>query len=118
MGFWTHLLNFTFSIRYLLRVHEGVEYPLQDKPERMRKRGFARKRPINTTPNGPAVRKSVSGKDHFTWESLMPGLPQGNRIPLDLFLDVHEEAALGFEGKDIKRVFLKTSVSYQTDIRC
>lgn len=26
-----YLLNFTFSIRYFLRVHKGVEYPLQKK---------------------------------------------------------------------------------------
>lgn len=41
----TYLLNFTFSIGYFLRVHEGVEYPLQEKSERMseRKRHFVPK---------------------------------------------------------------------------
>lgn len=56
-GFWTHLLNFAFSIWYFFCVHKGVEYPLQEKPERMCERLFGHKCHRKAAPKGGWVGK-------------------------------------------------------------
>lgn len=91
-NFWTHLLNFAFSIRYFLRVHEGVEYPLQEKPERMCERLFCHKCHSRAAPKGGWVRKWGQSR---IWALPVPGFPKGIVSPCG---DLHGEADL--EGKE------------------
>ena len=109
-GFRTHLLNFTFSIRYFLRVHKGVEYPLQEKSERMHKRRVVVNVTLKQLQKAHGWGNRCQKRTVSPGESLMPRLPKGNHVSVYLFVDLHEEAGFVFEGKDITG-FFKTSVN-------
>lgn len=90
--FWTHLLNFTFSIWYFLCVHEGVEYPLQEKPERKCERLFCHKCPRKAAPRGGWVRKRGQRR---AWALSQCQVSQGNHGSM---WDLHAEAEFGRQG--------------------